>query len=628
MDVMQSVSNRIDRARQRDYWCELATVVQYDTRGKNKHGVQCRDKPISDSSDDSRWNTVTVKVRQVKNELIPGIDEDLKDPHRVLHYYATVMQRDTNQKWAGHPYTPRIGDMVVVLFMSNIRPIIIGTVYTNHQDPVCRSPFCSSKECWATIDARYDDVDKWCQWEKPDFDDKTLEVKEQYAGQHPICDKKFHKFRDQIHVTDCKEGNKDPCDQCKTMDYIKRCGNQWEKIYSDITDAIDCEHPYLPHCNEKTKKRHEFHEPCGSYMVFQNKPNCGNCTTCEGTGSTDCPTCGGTGNVPIPNSLYWSWCPTCGGTGKAGCSSCSGTGGGCGAGCGNGGCDLDYGAGLVRLENATCESSMKGHINMGPRGTIDIHSVHENATYKDENQGTRTSVVSPEDTTVDWAWESINFATDSYIKCWKNGDVTINSGVGDTVCDACGGSGRDPNYIFGGVQCKVCGGSGMTAGNLTNIGLWGSQSKIVEWGRKEVHVWATDDIEWHTKLCHDFGDMQIDGFCTHLKGCSCGSDRRIKKDIQILDMGLDEILKLDPVSFLWKNQTDDYRNIGLVAQDVKEIIPQVVHRTNIINEDTPDGQLSISYEQLVPVLIKAIQEQNKKITELESKFEEFQKRHL
>ncbi len=48
-----------------------------------------------------------------------------------------VMQRSLGN-CSGTPWTPRVGDLVVILFYKNNRPLIIGTLYNKFQRPVCR----------------------------------------------------------------------------------------------------------------------------------------------------------------------------------------------------------------------------------------------------------------------------------------------------------------------------------------------------------------------------------------------------------------------------------------------------------------------------------------------------------
>ncbi|WP_179019792.1 tail fiber domain-containing protein [Winogradskyella forsetii] len=82
------------------------------------------------------------------------------------------------------------------------------------------------------------------------------------------------------------------------------------------------------------------------------------------------------------------------------------------------------------------------------------------------------------------------------------------------------------------------------------------------------------------------------------------SDRRVKKDITALENGtLNKVLKLNPVSYLMKDQTDTKRNLGLISQEVKDIFPSITHYVK------DSDLLALSYTELIPVLIKALQEQ-------------------
>ena len=91
------------------------------------------------------------------------------------------------------------------------------------------------------------------------------------------------------------------------------------------------------------------------------------------------------------------------------------------------------------------------------------------------------------------------------------------------------------------------------------------------------------------------------------------SDKRLKKLIEPIQYGLNEVLKFKPVSYLMINQNEeiDKRNLGLIAQDLENIIPEVVniHSTNDNNET-----LSLQYTSIIPILIKAIQELNEIVT--------------
>lgn len=94
-------------------------------------------------------------------------------------------------------------------------------------------------------------------------------------------------------------------------------------------------------------------------------------------------------------------------------------------------------------------------------------------------------------------------------------------------------------------------------------------------------------------------------------GHSCTSDRRLKKNIKKLEPVLQNISQITPVSFDWKLGTTK-RNIGLIAQDLEKIYPELVH-------EGPDGYKRIEYDKLTAILISAVQELTQRIEVLEKK---------
>jgi hypothetical protein len=93
------------------------------------------------------------------------------------------------------------------------------------------------------------------------------------------------------------------------------------------------------------------------------------------------------------------------------------------------------------------------------------------------------------------------------------------------------------------------------------------------------------------------------------------SDRRLKKNITPLRYGLKEVLALNPVMYNMKTEDDTKKkHIGLIAQEVKAIIDEAVE-----DIDETKQSYGLSATELVPVLIKAIQELNARIVVLEAK---------
>jgi len=88
------------------------------------------------------------------------------------------------------------------------------------------------------------------------------------------------------------------------------------------------------------------------------------------------------------------------------------------------------------------------------------------------------------------------------------------------------------------------------------------------------------------------------------------SDVNKKHNIRNLPYGLNTINQLNPVAFDWNE--NDITDIGFIAQDIESIIPESV----ITNWDS---QLIFRQEKIVPILVKAIQEQNALIKALEQR---------
>jgi len=96
------------------------------------------------------------------------------------------------------------------------------------------------------------------------------------------------------------------------------------------------------------------------------------------------------------------------------------------------------------------------------------------------------------------------------------------------------------------------------------------------------------------------------------------SSRRWKKNIKTLDHAMDKVKRLRGVTFDWK--ADNKHDIGLIAEEVGEVIPEVV----TYEENGVDAK-SVDYARLVSVLIEAVKEQQARIDRLEGQVAELSK---
>ena len=122
-------------------------------------------------------------------------------------------------------------------------------------------------------------------------------------------------------------------------------------------------------------------------------------------------------------------------------------------------------------------------------------------------------------------------------------------------------------------------------------------------------------------------DIYADNFVTV-------SDAREKKEIHDLSYGLKEILALRPVSYVLNQDPFGETKLGLIAQEALELVPEAVktHDYKVLNESDTDvftkiemERMGMTYQQLIPVLIKATQEQQKQIEEQNKKNYELEK---
>jgi len=92
------------------------------------------------------------------------------------------------------------------------------------------------------------------------------------------------------------------------------------------------------------------------------------------------------------------------------------------------------------------------------------------------------------------------------------------------------------------------------------------------------------------------------------------SDLRLKKDIVPLTDALSSLSQINGYRYNWKNRNNSDDQIGLIAQEVQSLYPELV-------KENEEGMLSVSYTKMVPVLLEAIKEQQEMIKELEKRLE-------
>ena len=91
------------------------------------------------------------------------------------------------------------------------------------------------------------------------------------------------------------------------------------------------------------------------------------------------------------------------------------------------------------------------------------------------------------------------------------------------------------------------------------------------------------------------------------------SDTNLKSNITSLGPVLIKLISLNPKRYTMNNDTDQKEKIGLLAQDVQAVFPELVEKNGEF--------MSVNYQALIPILISAVNEQTKRNESLKQRIE-------
>ena len=152
---------------------------------------------------------------------------------------------------------------------------------------------------------------------------------------------------------------------------------------------------------------------------------------------------------------------------------------------------------------------------------------------------------------------------------------------------------------------------------MRNISTGPENGERGQWGILQRAKTTSTHADLHTLVLDQSGNMILGSTTIHSY-----SDKRRKENIRDLDSVLSKVLDLRPVKFSWKerwkNETRSNDVMGFIAQEVKSLFPETVMEADF-EEEIPGDELYLSYVELIPVLTKAIQEQQEKIESLEAR---------
>ena len=125
----------------------------------------------------------------------------------------------------------------------------------------------------------------------------------------------------------------------------------------------------------------------------------------------------------------------------------------------------------------------------------------------------------------------------------------------------------------------------------------------------------------HVSRLEEDGDLHIEGDV--LAFSTTVSDKKFKNNINQIKSGLEKVKKLRGVEFDWNaTSRKGTRDIGVIAQEVEEVIPEVVReKVPCVGEfcENTEKYKTVDYSKLVPVLIEAIKDLSEEVEELKKK---------
>lgn len=100
-----------------------------------------------------------------------------------------------------------------------------------------------------------------------------------------------------------------------------------------------------------------------------------------------------------------------------------------------------------------------------------------------------------------------------------------------------------------------------------------------------------------------------------------GSSIRWKENIKLIDSPLDKVLRLRGVYFDWKKDKGGKHDVGMIAEEVRDILPEIVQN----DREDPKYAEGMDYSKLTPLLVEAIKEQQKEIDILKNQLKNLNK---
>jgi hypothetical protein len=198
--------------------------------------------------------------------------------------------------------------------------------------------------------------------------------------------------------------------------------------------------------------------------------------------------------------------------------------------------------------------------------------------------------------------------TANYVSKWSTGSNQVNSVLRDDGTGVAIGNTPDANYRML-IEGAVSGYKHIGTGN-GDVGFYtkneGTATANILY-QADANIGGTNTTVF---TVISSGTLEVKG---DIVAFGSPSDERLKENIKPIESALDKAMKLQGVTFDWKEKDgkilDLKEDIGFIAQDVQKIIPELVR-------ENENGILSMRHQGVAPILLEAIKELKQEIEEL------------
>ena len=154
-----------------------------------------------------------------------------------------------------------------------------------------------------------------------------------------------------------------------------------------------------------------------------------------------------------------------------------------------------------------------------------------------------------------------------------------------------------------------------------------------------LDIYSSPDDFGISQLRSYFEHATSASFVFHVLGRSVGnewvvSDGRLKKDVEDVKNAAAIIRKLQPRTYHYRSAEytvlalDEQKQFGFIAQELEEVLPELVATAQLRTKVDKDGNYTqeefkvINYKELIPVVVRAMQEQEERLNKQEDEMKE------